>query len=581
MRAPRRLEGHLAVTTRLEGHLADTPRPADPGCTAPAAADILTAADPEVRAWSRRSSGTARWRGACARSTGPARPSGRRPDWPPALRTAVELLLRSQLPMYVAAGPRWSLLYNDAYAPMLGARHPDALAAAFADAWPEVWPGLQPVLADALAGKAVFQEDMPMLLARRGWPEEAWFTYSLSAIGGEEPGADGVFCACTETTAQVVGERRLRALGELAELGSATDVEAAGAAAVEVLSRYRADVPAALLYLVGDDGARLVAAEGVEPGGTLAPQAVGDDGFWRRCSMTWRRPRTARSSGASPRPCRRVDFPGRARCVPGCSAASSTTSSRSTPPSRCRSGSAVSRAPGCSSPSSARTCLDDEYRAFLELVGHHVSTAASAAGRSRPSAARRRPHRAGPRQDCVLRPDQRRVPHAAHAGARTGRRAARRAPPGSGLRIDLELVHRNAQRLRRMVDRLLELSRLYAGQVDPHFEPVDLAALTAGLAGMFRSAADHAGLTLELDCPGLGEPAFVDRSMWEQVVVALLARAVAVGAATGRIDGHPGRDGRFRGAAGRRPPARRRRRPTTAASGRRWSPNWWGCSAVR
>ena len=120
------------------------------------------------------------------------------PGWPAALRTAVTLLLRSQLPMYVTAGPRWSLLYNDAYAPVLGARHPDALAAAFADAWPEVWPGLQPVLADALAGKAVFQEDMPMLLARRGWPEEAWFTYSLSAVG--EPGTGGVFCACTETT---------------------------------------------------------------------------------------------------------------------------------------------------------------------------------------------------------------------------------------------------------------------------------------------------------------------------------------------------------------------------------------------
>jgi hypothetical protein len=76
-------------------------------------------------------------------------PLGPPAGWPPALRTAVELLLRSQLPMYVAAGSRWSLLYNDAYAPMLGARHPDALAAAFADAWPEVWPDLQPVLADA------------------------------------------------------------------------------------------------------------------------------------------------------------------------------------------------------------------------------------------------------------------------------------------------------------------------------------------------------------------------------------------------------------------------------------------------
>ena len=139
--------------------------------------------------------------------------------WPAALRTAVGLLLRSQLPMYVAAGPEWALLYNDAYAPMLGARHP----------------------------QAVFQEDLPMLLARQGWPEETWFTFSLSAVGAVESGADGVFCACTETTGRVIGERRLRALGELAELGSVTDAKAAGVAAVDVVARDRADVPGALL----------------------------------------------------------------------------------------------------------------------------------------------------------------------------------------------------------------------------------------------------------------------------------------------------------------------------------------------
>ena len=103
-------------------------------------------------------------------------------------------------------------------------------------------------------------------------------------------------------------------------------------------------------------------------------------------------------------------------------------------------------------------------------------------------------------------------------------------------------MQRNAERLRHMVDRLLELSRLYAGQVDPHVEPVDLTALTAGLAGMFRSAVEHAGLALDLDCHDLGEPAFVDRGMWEQVVLTLLAHAVAVSSA-GRITVALGREG--------------------------------------
>ena len=224
--------------------------------------------------------------------------------------------------------------------------------------------------------------------------------------------------------------------------------------------------------------------------------------------------------------------------------------------------------------------LDEEYRAFLELVGHHLSTAATAAD-AFAAQQRRAEHlteldRAKTAFFARIS-DEFRTPLTLVLGPVAELRDA--APPGSGLRTDLELVHRNAQRLRRMVDRLLELSRLYAGQVDPHFEPVDLAALTAGLAGMFRSAADHAGLTLELDCPDLGEPVFVDRSMWEQVVVTLLARAVAA-ATTGRITVTLGREG---GSAVLRvaTTGTAATPPATTASGRRWSPSWWGCSAVR
>ncbi|MBL8927460.1 MAG: SpoIIE family protein phosphatase [Pseudonocardia sp.] len=471
-------------------------------------------------------------------------PLGPPAGWPPALRTATELLLRSQLPMCVAAGPRWSLLYNDAYAPLLGARHPDALAAAFGGIWPEVWPGLQPVLADALAGKAVFHEDMPMLLTRRGWPEEAWFTYSLSAIGGEGPGADGVFCACTETTAQVVGERRLRALGELAELGSATDVEAAGAAAVEVLSHYRADVPAALLYLLGDDGARLVAAEGVEPGGALGPATVADDGFWAPVlrEVVASEHSTVVEGLAATLPEGRL--PGAGPLHPGLLGGERHDErpfdAAVVLPVRIGTGGPTAVLVVGVSP---YLPLDEEYRAFLELVGHHLSTAATAAA-AFATQQRRAEHlielnRAKTAFFARIS-DEFRTPLTLVLGPVAELRDA--APPGSDLRTDLELVHRNAQRLRRMVDRLLELSQLYAGHADPHFEPVDLAALTAGLAGMFRTAADHAGLTLELDCPDLGEAAFVDRSMWEQVVVTVLAQAVAV-ATTGRITVALGREG--------------------------------------
>ena len=197
---------------------------------------------------------------------------------------------------------------------------------------------------------------------------------------GEDPGADGVFCACTETTAQVVGERRLRALGELAELGSATDVEAAGAAAVEVLSRYRADVPAALLYLLGDDGARLVAAEGVEPGGALAPRTVGDDGFWAPAlrEVVSSEHSTVVEGLAATLPEGRL--PGAGPLHPGLLGGERHDE---------RPFDAAVVLPvrvGAAGPAAVLVAgvspylpLDEEYRAFLELVGHHLSTAVTAA----------------------------------------------------------------------------------------------------------------------------------------------------------------------------------------------------------
>ncbi len=88
------------------------------------------------------------------------------------------------------------------------------------------------------------------------------------------------------------------------------------------------------------------------------------------------------------------------------------------------------------------------------------------------------------------------------------------------------LVHRNALRLSRMVNTLLDFSRIEAGRVEASFEPTDLGALTGELASMFRSAIDRGGLRLRLDLPALEEPAYVDRDMWEKIVLNLLSNAL-------------------------------------------------------
>ncbi len=90
---------------------------------------------------------------------------------------------------------------------------------------------------------------------------------------------------------------------------------------------------------------------------------------------------------------------------------------------------------------------------------------------------------------------------------------------------DVEMVQRNALRLLKLVDALLDFSRLEAGRKEARFEPVDLAALTTDLASTFRSAVERAGLRLVVACPALPEPIFVDREMWEQIVLNLVSNA--------------------------------------------------------
>ncbi len=137
-------------------------------------------------------------------------PLGLPETWPQSLRTVVSLLLNSKFPMFVAWGPQLAFLYNDGYLPIFGAKHPKALGRPFAEVWSEIWDDIGPLVDRAMAGEATFHEDLPLRMLRHGYPEDTWFTFSYSPVHDESGGVGGMFCACFETTGQIVGERRLR-----------------------------------------------------------------------------------------------------------------------------------------------------------------------------------------------------------------------------------------------------------------------------------------------------------------------------------------------------------------------------------
>ncbi len=129
--------------------------------------------------------------------------------WPQSLRSVVGLMVANKHLMFVAWGPDLAFLYNDGYRPVFGAKHPWALGRPFREVWPEIWDDVEPLVNTALGGEATWSENLPLVMNRHGYPEDAWFTFSYSPVRDESGHIAGMFCAGAETTAQVLGERRL------------------------------------------------------------------------------------------------------------------------------------------------------------------------------------------------------------------------------------------------------------------------------------------------------------------------------------------------------------------------------------
>ena len=138
-------------------------------------------------------------------------------SWPQSLRAVVSLLLQSRFPMFVAWGTELGFLYNDPYAEILGAKHPRALGSRFYDIWSEIWADISPLIDAAMAGQATYREDLPLLMNRKGYDEQTWFTFSYSPVRDESGQVAGMFCACTETTQKVLALKDLRVLNETLE----------------------------------------------------------------------------------------------------------------------------------------------------------------------------------------------------------------------------------------------------------------------------------------------------------------------------------------------------------------------------
>jgi len=447
--------------------------------------------------------------------------------WSPVLRTMVRILIASRFPQLLWWGPEYIQFYNDPYRPIPGAKHPDrALGRPASECWAEIWHVIGPLIDTPYhGGPATWDDDILLEINRHGYVEESHFTIAYSPVPDETVagGIGGVLATVHEITDKVVADRRMVALRDLGT--RAAEAKCADDACVlmaETLARHDKDVPFAVLYLIdpATNQARLTGIAGVEAGEPVSPLEVDlnvrTTGGWplfeASIDHAWHvvddLAQRFESIPAGPW----SDAPHTAVVVP-------------IPASR-----AQELAGFIVVGISARLRFDDAYRAFLELVRTQVATAIANARAYEEERKRAEALAALDRAKTQFFSNvshEFRTPLTLMLGPLEDLLASNAGELPPDARDRLDVVHRNSLRLLRLVNTMLEFTRIEAGRASANYERVDLPALTADLASSFRSACERAGLRLVVNCPDLAtsQQAFVDRDMWEKVVLNLVSNA--------------------------------------------------------
>ncbi len=441
-------------------------------------------------------------------------PLGPPGGWPQSLRTSVSIVLASKFPLSIWWGPEYVFLYNDAHAPMLGRKHPQAMGRPALEVWAEIKDIIGPMLDEVVqTGRATWSADRMLPLERNGFLEEGYFTWSYSPILVESGAVGGVLTVATETTERYVGERRQRTLRALGEAGAgAQSLDAVLPAMVAALDQ--ADVPFSLIYRADQAShAELVAAAGLT-GGPAAPERpnLGDLGVWPLADAERQRA-----------PLVVTDVDGRFGCVTCGPWPEATHTAIVHPLAQLA---AEPRRFWLVTGVSPRRPLDDAYRGFLDLVAKQVMASISAALAYEQSQRRAEQLAEIDRAKTAFFSNvshEFRTPLTLMLGPTEDALAS----PSRALQgANLETVYRNQLRLLKLVNMLLDFSRIEAGRLEALYQPTELAALTMDLASTFRSAIEHAGLRFEVDCASLPALVHVDRHMWEEIVLNLLSNAL-------------------------------------------------------
>lgn len=437
-------------------------------------------------------------------------PLGPVQSWPQSLRTTISICLSSNFPTSIVWGEDMVQIYNDSYRPICGDAHPGSLGAKFWDTWESARPAVGAIIAKAQTGSGSYLENLRMFLERKGYIEEAFMTFSFSPISNEQGEIGGLFHPITETTDRMLHARRTGVLRELGtRLNEAKTMADIYQAASHDVESYQLDLPYLAFYEWEGEHAKLIVSYGITPEQLLGFEqatmdSLGISPFLLSALEIKHSEVESSAETLGPYP----ELPQCAIILPFAL------------PGQSRSlGFAVAAV-------SSRRALDEAYRSFYENLSQTYSAAISSVhaleqeqkraealaeiDRAKTNFFSNISHELrtpltlmlGPIEDQLLRSDV-----------------------DSEERQKFDLIYRNGKRLRKLVNSLLDFSRIEAGRLHAKFSAGNLVQYSSDIASIFRSTVEKAGLSLDIESFEASESVYFDAEMWERIMLNLLSNA--------------------------------------------------------
>lgn len=440
--------------------------------------------------------------------------------WPQSLKTCVRIMLTSRQPIWIGWGKELIKLYNDPYKAIVGGKHPWAFGQPASIVWKDIWKDIEPMLKQVMEkDEGTYVESQLLIMERNGYSEETYYTFSYTPIPDDNGGTAGMICANTDDTDRIISDRQLRTLTQLGKkLANVQSNKEIFDNTIAAVKENPQDFPFAILYQLNENTACFTSSTAMDDGIERVPQQIDlnqqDDisrlfakAVLERKQQVLQTPEA--TFGNLPKGAweRQSDqaiilpiFQGTQKDPYGFLVVGLN-------PYR---------------------LLDDKYSSFFNLLADQIATSFTAVLTIEEERKRTEALAEIDKAKTVFFSNishEFRTPLALMLSPLQEVKRKEKELPVD-VRENIDISYRNTIRLQKLVNTLLDFSRIEAGRMQAHYEQTDIATLTKDLASSFRSAIEKAGIQFIVECSIVEGSVYIDVDMWEKIIMNLLSNAL-------------------------------------------------------